>query len=105
MTKQPKPDAAAPAVPETEDPAAVAAAEPGKAGAEVDHPPQGGIRPGRRRGPDAPGVTLVVTARQPERWRAARKFGPTPVLIPASELTEAQIAALHGDPLLVVVTA
>ena len=36
------------------------------------------------------------------RWRAGRKFGPEPVLIPAPELTEEEFEQLAGDPELMV---
>lgn len=32
------------------------------------------------------------------RWRAGRHFGPTPVEIPAAELTEADLEKLMADP-------
>jgi hypothetical protein len=34
--------------------------------------------------------------------RAGRQFGPVPTLIPLSELSKDQIAALRAEPLLVV---
>lgn len=53
-----------------------------------------------RKGP--PGVTVVVTALQPSRWRIGRQFGREPTSIPAEELTEADALALQSDPLLTV---
>ena len=52
--------------------------------------------------PPASGFRLRVRALQNSRWRAGRQFGPEPVEIAAEDLTEAQIAALMGDPLLSV---
>ena len=36
------------------------------------------------------------------RWRAGRRFGPDPVVIPLEELNEAARAAIEADPLLSV---
>lgn len=52
------------------------------------------------RGPDGWTVTVVGPTRG--RWRAGRKFGPEPTLIPAAELTEEDMAKLVEDPELVV---
>ncbi|MFN3575372.1 MAG: hypothetical protein ACK4TJ_00070 [Tabrizicola sp.] len=41
---------------------------------------------------------VEVTGPAKGRWRAGRKFGPEPVAIPATELTEAQLRALDDDP-------
>ncbi len=53
------------------------------------------------RDPDAKGpdhVTVVVTGPAKGRWRIGRLFGPEAVTIPLSELTEAQMKAIDGDP-------
>jgi hypothetical protein len=49
-----------------------------------------------------PGVTVVVTALQPSRWRIGRHFTHEPVSIPADELTGEEVNALFLDPLLTV---
>jgi hypothetical protein len=50
------------------------------------------------------GKTAVLVVRGPAkgRWRARRKFGPQPVIIPLDELTEDEIVALKDDPALMV---
>ena len=97
MAKAPKPVAAPPdpapvATGTTSDaPNPAADAGVGQAGAvaavPVTDPPASGFR---------------VRALQPSRWRAGRQFGPDPVEIAAEDLTEAQMIALMGDPLLSV---
>ncbi len=47
----------------------------------------------------------MVTGPAKGRWRAGRHFGPEPVVIPASELTEAQARALADDPELTMMPA
>lgn len=49
-------------------------------------------------------VAVIVTAKQDRRWRAGRCFTPEPVRVALADLTEAQLMALHGDPVLVVQT-
>jgi hypothetical protein len=51
-----------------------------------------------------PASTMLVRVTGPKRgrWRAGRHFGPEPVDIAAGDLTEAEIAALAGDPALSV---
>ncbi|MBW4708625.1 hypothetical protein KX928_12605 [Roseobacter sp. YSTF-M11] len=54
---------------------------------------------------DQPGPDdLEVTVTGPEKgfWRAGRKFDATPVVIPANELTQRQLAALEAEPSLAV---
>lgn len=59
-------------------------------------------------GPDrtivAPIVALVISARQPVRRRAGRLFTPEPVRIPVGDLSDDDLAALAGDPMLDVRT-
>lgn len=43
-------------------------------------------------------VTWKVSALQPVRYRAGRRFTPAPVLIDAADLSKAEQAALCGDP-------
>lgn len=51
---------------------------------------------------DPEAAVVVVTSTRPQRWRAGRKFGPTAVRIPASDLTEAEFDAIASDPVLKV---
>ncbi len=97
VTDTPQADAA---VTEVQDPVADAGlAQAGAGGTEqspqVAEPPAPAIPTGRS-------FRVRVRALQPSRWRAGRQFGPEPVEIAAEDLTEAQIAALMGDPLLSV---
>jgi hypothetical protein len=48
--------------------------------------------------------SLIVTGPRAGRRRTGRQFGPQPVTIALSDLSEAEIAALTGDPSLTVVT-
>ena len=50
-------------------------------------------------GPEGWAVTVKGPAKG--RWRAGRQFGPEPVTIPLTELTQDQFDALHADPELV----
>lgn len=52
--------------------------------------------------PTAKGFVLRVKGPAKGRWRAGRHFGPEPVDIPAADLTEDEIARLHGDAQLTV---
>ena len=47
------------------------------------------------------GWVVKVTGPAMGRWRAGRKFGPEPVMIPAPELTEADMSELVSDPELI----
>lgn len=49
-----------------------------------------------------PMASLVVTGPKKGRWRAGRSFGPAPVTILISDLTEAEIDALIADDRLAV---
>ena len=49
-------------------------------------------------------VAVVVTALQPVRRRAGRIFTPEPVRIAMDDLSDAELLALAGDPLLAVRT-
>ena len=54
-------------------------------------------------GPDTgTGITVVIAAKQPIRWRIGRQFTPEPALIALDDLSEADVAALRSDPLLLV---
>ncbi|MEJ0012797.1 MAG: hypothetical protein WDM94_09265 [Bauldia sp.] len=46
-------------------------------------------------------AVLVVKAKQDSRWRAGRNFGRMPVELNAADLTDAEIAAIEGDPVLI----
>lgn len=47
------------------------------------------------------GAISIFTRQTQGRWRAGRKFTVDPVTIPLADLSEAEIAALEADPLLV----
>ena len=47
-------------------------------------------------------VTLTVRGPANGRWRAGRKFTAEAVEIPVEELTDAELAAINGDPALFV---
>jgi hypothetical protein len=53
--------------------------------------------------PDIPPepTALTVTGPAQGRWRAGRRFGALAVVLPLAELTDAEIAAIQGDPALV----
>lgn len=46
--------------------------------------------------------TVIVRGPRQGRRRSARQFGAEPVSIPLDHLREAELAALHADPLLSV---
>lgn len=52
----------------------------------------------------APIVAVVIFARQPVRRRVGRLFTPEAVRIPVSDLSDEELAALAGDPMLDVKT-
>ena len=52
--------------------------------------------------PPGSGITVVIAAKQPTRWRIGRHFTPEPTLIPLDDLSEADVDALRSDPLLLV---
>ena len=54
-------------------------------------------KPGRQKK-----MALEVRGPVRGRWRAGRRFGPDPVVIPLDELDEAARTAIEGDPLLSV---
>ena len=105
----PPPAAAAPAAPqapETTDAVggvaapSAASAEPKYATVSNDLPEPDDAEPvPPTRGPE--GYALKVVGPAVGRWRAGRKFGAEPVIIPAPELTDADMDALLGDPELV----
>lgn len=47
---------------------------------------------------------IEVTALQPSRWRAGRKFTAQPTVIPLGDLTHTEVEAINADPLLSVKT-
>lgn len=49
-----------------------------------------------------PMASLVVTGPKKGRWRAGRSFGPAPVTILVSDLSDAEIASLMADERLAV---
>ena len=54
-------------------------------------------KPGRQKH-----LALEVRGPVRGRWRAGRRFGPDPVVIPLDELNEEARAAIEADPLLSV---
>ena len=52
--------------------------------------------------PPGLGITVVVAAKQPIRWRIGRQFTSEQTLISLDDLSEADVAALRSDPLLLV---
>lgn len=46
-------------------------------------------------------AVLIVRAKQPSRWRAGRHFTRAPVELNAADLTDAEIAAIEADPMLI----
>ena len=52
--------------------------------------------------PPKSGITVVIAAKQPIRWRIGRQFTPEPTLISFDDLSEADVNALRSDPLLLV---
>ena len=70
---------------------------------EVDAPAAPANDPdGNQPSPDAAagsnGHVVRVIGPAKGRWRAGRHFGPAPVEIPATELTEADLEKLMADP-------
>ena len=97
---------AALAAPQATEPTGVAGGVAAPPAAPVDAPPQEiqtasadpePVRPTHGRA----GYALKVTGPAKGRWRAGRKFGPEAVVIPAPELTEAEVEALVNDPELI----
>jgi len=64
-------------------------------------PPKGGGKKGGQKKPE-PRMALEVRGPARGRWRAGRRFGPEPVVIPLAELTDEARAAIEADPLLSV---
>ena len=83
-------------------PAATGAAPAGvKDGAPADPPQEDGA-------PAEPAITpglAVIEVHGPARgrWRAGRHFGPEAVVLDLAQLSEAELALIRADPLLVVV--
>jgi hypothetical protein len=46
----------------------------------------------------AAGLVVAVFGPAGGRWRAGRKFGPEPVRIDLSEITQEEFAAIEADP-------
>lgn len=46
----------------------------------------------------AAGFVIAVVGPAGGRWRAGRKFGPEPVRIDISQITEEELAAIEADP-------
>jgi hypothetical protein len=46
---------------------------------------------------------LHVVAKTPSFWRCGRQFGPTPTVIPISELTDEELERLKAETMLVAV--
>lgn len=82
-----------------EDARSNAAKAPSTPAAEQGHQAAGGDD----EPPAEEAAMIVVTGPERGRRRIGLKFGPEPVLIPVDDLTEAEIAALTGDPMLRVV--
>lgn len=82
--------------------------------APVDAPPAAPVETPAADTPDAPPAAVltpvtqgtvthvVVTALQPVRWRAGRKFTAEPTVILLEDLGEGELAAVEADPLLSV---
>ena len=85
-----KPEAPAAAPAEKSEAPAERPAE--KPNAPAEQPSEAGEAP-------ANAETLVVKALRPRR-RAGRSFGPEPVRIPLSDLSDAEIAAIRADRVL-----
>ena len=52
--------------------------------------------------PPGLGITVVIAAKQPIRWRIGRQFTPEQTLISLDDLSEDDVAALRSDPMLLV---
>ena len=67
-------------------------------------PPAGEKKAGGKSGQKKAVPALALQVRGPARgrWRAGRRFGPEPVVIPLAELTDEARAAIEADPLLSV---
>lgn len=53
--------------------------------------------------PAAGGITATITGPKQGRWRAGRHFSAEPTVIDIDTLTEDELEALRGDPLLSIV--
>lgn len=51
----------------------------------------------------AGGITVTITGPKQGRWRAGRHFSADPTVIGIDTLTEDELEALRGDPLLSIV--
>ncbi|MCT4576883.1 hypothetical protein [Donghicola sp.] len=89
--------AAAPQAEAQEEGTATAAPEP-EASAAVPQGDENDVAPWGLTDDDV----LIVTGPRKGRWRAGLKFGPEPVRIPVSELTDEEVEAISGDPKLTV---
>lgn len=87
-----------PASPQASEPTGAVEVSAATAAASVDPKPDASVEL-EVRGPKGYGVKVVGPAQG--RWRIGRKFGPEAIVIPAPELTEAQMEALYNDPSLI----
>ncbi|QYK42863.1 MAG: hypothetical protein KF887_07105 [Paracoccaceae bacterium] len=78
---------------------AAAAGEGSPSSAEAPTPADDGNAPSLE-----PVWSLIVTGPKSGRRRAGRQFGPEPVTLAVSDLSEAEIAALMTDPALTIQT-
>lgn len=64
-----------------------------------------GVKDGTPAEPTTPPGLSVIEVHGPARgrWRAGRHFGPEPVVLDLAALSEAELALIRADPLLVVV--
>ena len=106
--RRPAAKAAAPPAPQADaalasDPALPLGPEPTGAGedraASAPAPVDQIAATARKRGPV--GWAVTVTGPAKGRWRIGRHFGPQPVTIPVTDLTEEDVARLKADPLLI----
>ncbi len=104
MARKPQPhkpaDASTPAADFSTTHSAPSEPDAAKAGAVDDQPAAGAGAHAPATDANAPGASLVVVAKQPQRWRAGRLFGREETTIPLAALSAAEIAAIESDPLL-----
>lgn len=107
MTRKQNPAPEVKAKPETETAGAQAADKTGQDQTGAGSPApvaDPALQPATDAPDQAPDVapTVLVTGPKKGRWRAGRFFGPTPTAIRFEDLSEAELAALTGDPALSV---
>ena len=81
--------------PEAAAPGAEDISAPSNPAADLFNPETDDLPPGS-------GITVVIAAKQPIRWRIGRQFTPEPTLIPLDDLSDGDVDALRSDPLLLV---